>query len=131
MKPQTPPPAQPGDLSALTGRIRKAGSADPAAPATTSTTGNTRNTGTASAAGSTSKRSTQTKLTVYVPTDLAGRARSAWRVEAAKPGQPFISFSAWVSQAIEAAVQDSEDRHNGSEPYVPTQAGEIPTGRPA
>ncbi|MCI7456323.1 hypothetical protein [Actinomyces urogenitalis] len=131
MKPQTPPPAQPRDLSALTGHIRKAESADPAAPAPTSTTGNTSNTSTASSAGNASKRSVQTKLTIYVPTDLAGRARSAWRVEAAQPGQPFTSFSAWVSQAIEAAVQDSEDHHNGGKPYVPTQAGEIPTGRPA
>ena len=109
----------------------------PAAPATTGS----RGTSTGSHAGQdTNGRSrprptpgTDSPLratTVRVPEDVLDRARTAWRTEAAHPDAPYPTFSAWMSQAIAAAVERSEAAHNGGRPYTGTPAGVIPTGRP-
>lgn len=72
----------------------------------------------------------RTKVTVYMPLDLAERARSAWRQSGTTPGTVYLSFSGWVSQAIERAVLEAERDLNEGRPFAPTPAGVSPTGRP-
>ncbi|WP_210581929.1 hypothetical protein [Actinomyces succiniciruminis] len=58
--------------------------------------------------------------------DVLGRARTAWRAESvADVDQPYQHFSQWVAAVIEAAVIDSERRHNNGLPYRPTPKGQI------
>lgn len=139
MRPQ-PTPARRQDLSHLAGTVTKAHTADPAAPLTqaantgnTGNAGNTGNTGsatnTASPTPSRKATSGKVKLSVYVPTDIVERARSAWRQEAAQPGVQMLSWSAWVSGAIEEALLRSEREHNDGRQYPPTPAGVSPVGR--
>lgn len=139
MRPQ-PTPARRQDLSHLAGTVTKAHTSDPAAPLTqAANTGsganaaNAGNTGSATSAGNSapSRKATsgKVKLSVYVPTDIVERARSAWRQEAAQPGVRMLSWSAWVSGAIEEALLRSEREHNAGRHYPPTPAGVSPVGR--
>lgn len=70
------------------------------------------------------------KLSVYVPTDIVERARTAWRRSGAVPGAQMLSWSGWVSRAIEQALLAAEEADNGGRPFEPTPAGMSPTGRP-
>lgn len=70
------------------------------------------------------------KITVRVPVELAGRARSVWRLESAQPDAPFRSYNKLMTDFIEAGVTEAEERLNGGRPLPPTPAGQIPRGRP-
>lgn len=131
MKP-TPRTRRPVNLDALHAAttVPKATPADPSTPAHT----NASNTSVASVSGNTSTARPASqdlcRLTIRVPTSLAGRARTAWRTENANPTTTYPSFSAWVTQALLEAVERSEHTHNNARPYPSTPAGVIPTGRP-
>ena len=70
------------------------------------------------------------KITIRVPIELAGRARSVWRLESAQPDAPFRTYSELIADWIEAGVTEAEQRLNGGRPLSPTPAGQIPRGRP-
>lgn len=70
------------------------------------------------------------KITVRVPIELAGRARSVWRLESAQPDTPFRSYNKLMTDFIEAGVTEAEQRLNDGRPLTPTPAGQIPRGRP-
>lgn len=70
------------------------------------------------------------KITIRVPIELAGRARSVWRLESAQPDTPFRSYNKLMTDFIEAGVTEAEERLNGGRPLPPTPAGQIPRGRP-
>lgn len=70
------------------------------------------------------------KITVRVPIELAGRARSVWRLESAQPDTPFRSYNKLMTDFIEAGVTEAEQRLNYGRPLTPTPAGQIPRGRP-
>lgn len=70
------------------------------------------------------------KITVRVPIELAGRARSVWRLESADPDAPFRTYSELIADWIEAGVTEAEQRLNGGRPLSPTPVGQIPRGRP-
>lgn len=44
------------------------------------------------------------------------------------PGQEYLSFSAWIAQAIEKAVLEAEQELNEGRPFPPTPVGISPTG---
>ena len=69
------------------------------------------------------------KITVRVPIELAGRARSVWRLENAQPYTPYRSYNELMTDFIEAGVTEAEERLNGGQPLPPTPAGQIPRGR--
>ena len=69
------------------------------------------------------------KITIRVPIELAGRARSVWRLESAQPDTPFRSYNKLMTDFIEAGVTEAEERLNGGRPLPPTPAGQIPRGR--
>lgn len=69
------------------------------------------------------------KITVRIPSELAGRARSVWRLENAQPGAPFRAYSELIADWIEAGVTEAEQRLNDGRPLPPTPAGQIPRGR--
>ena len=69
------------------------------------------------------------KITVRVPIELAGRARSVWRLESAQPYTPYRSYNELMIDFIEAGVTEAEERLNGGQPLPPTPAGQIPRGR--
>ena len=69
------------------------------------------------------------KITVRVPIELAGRARSVWRLESAQPYTSFRSYNELMTDFIEAGVTEAEERLNGGQPLPPTPAGQIPRGR--
>lgn len=146
MRPNVPS-AQARDMSALTGKVTKANTPDPASPreaiheastigsqsSNTSDSGNIGITGSTgnsgeSADGARVARAERSKLSVYVPTQIADRARSAWRMTGVTPGQEYLSFSAWVAQAIEKAVLEAEQELNQGQPFPPTPVGISPTG---
>ena len=126
MRPQPVTP-QPRDLSHLSGTITKAHATDPAAPVVG--TSNTVNASKTRSTGHTSKRGDTTKLSVYVPTDIVERARTAWRQSGAVPGSQMLSWSGWISAAIEQALLAAEREHNDGQPFAPTPAGVSPVGR--
>ena len=70
------------------------------------------------------------KITIRVPIELAGRARSVWRLESAQPYTPYRSYNELMTDFIEAGVTEAEERLNGGRPLPPTPAGQIPRGRP-
>ena len=70
------------------------------------------------------------KITVRVPVELAGRARSVWRLESAQPDTPFRAYHELIADWIEAGVTEAEQRLNDGQPLTPTPAGQIPRGRP-
>ena len=117
--------------------IPKATGPDPAA-LTASQTGNASiasndvnrdNAGNASVAGNTDAPVLK-KITIRVPIELAGRARSVWRLESAQPYTPYRSYNELMTDFIEAGVTEAEQRLNGGRPLPPTPAGQIPRGRP-
>ena len=69
------------------------------------------------------------KITIRVPIELAGRARSVWRLESAQPYTPYRSYNELMTDFIEAGVTEAEERLNGGQPLPPTPAGQIPRGR--
>ena len=69
------------------------------------------------------------KITIRVPIELAGRARSVWRLESAQPYTPYRSYNELMTDFIEAGVTEAEQRLNGGRPLPPTPAGQIPRGR--
>ena len=71
------------------------------------------------------------KITVRIPVELAGRARSVWRLESAQPGIPFRPYREMIADWIEAGVTEAEQRLNDGRPLPPTPAGQIPRGRPS
>ena len=70
------------------------------------------------------------KITVRIPAELAGRARTVWRIESAQPGIPFRPYREMIAEWIEAGVTEAEQRLNDGQPLTPTPAGQIPRGRP-
>ena len=70
------------------------------------------------------------KVTIRIPAELAGRARSVWRLESAQPDAPFRTYSELIAEWIEAGVTEAEQRLNDGRPLTPTPAGQIPRGRP-
>lgn len=70
------------------------------------------------------------KITVRIPAELAGRARTVWRIESAQPGIPFRPYREMIADWIEAGVTEAEQRLNDGQPLTPTPAGQIPRGRP-
>ena len=69
------------------------------------------------------------KVTIRIPAELAGRARSVWRLESAQPYTPYRSYNELMTDFIEAGVTEAEERLNGGQPLPPTPAGQIPRGR--
>lgn len=69
------------------------------------------------------------KVTIRVPIELVGRARSVWRLESAQPYTPYRSYNELMTDFIEAGVTEAEERLNGGRPLPPTPAGQIPRGR--
>lgn len=69
------------------------------------------------------------KITVSIPAELAGRARTVWRLESARPGIPFRPYREMIADWIEAGVTEAEQRLNDGRPLTPTPAGQIPRGR--
>ena len=70
------------------------------------------------------------KITIRVPIELAGRARTIWRLESAQPYTPYRSYNQLMTDFIEAGVTEAEEHLNGGRPLPPTPAGQIPRGRP-
>lgn len=70
------------------------------------------------------------KVTIRVPIELAGRARTVWRLESAQPDIPYRSYNELMTDFIEAGVTEAEQRLNDGRPLPPTPAGQIPRGRP-
>lgn len=109
--------------------IPKAGGPDPAAP-TAGQAANASNVGNSSKAGNDGADApVLKKITVRVPIELAGRARSVWRLESAQPYTPYRSYNELMTDFIEAGVTEAEERLNGGRPLPPTPAGQIPRGR--
>ena len=69
------------------------------------------------------------KITVRVPIELAGRARTVWRLENAQPGSLVRPYHERIADWIEAGVTEAEQRLNDGRPLPPTPAGQIPRGR--
>lgn len=69
------------------------------------------------------------KITVRVPAELAGRARSVWRLENAQPGSLVRPYHELIANWIEAGVIEAEQRLNDGRTLPPTPAGQIPRGR--
>lgn len=69
------------------------------------------------------------KITVRVPAELAGRARTVWRLESVQPGSPIRPYRELIADWIEAGVTEAEQRLNDGRPLPPTPAGQIPRGR--
>ena len=93
-----------------------------------SNVGNRDNAGNDSVAGNTDAPILK-KITVRVPIELAGRARTVWRLESAQPYTSFRSYNELMTDFIEAGVTEAEERLNGGQPLPPTPAGQIPRGR--
>ena len=113
--------------------IPKATGPDPAAltagqTANASNAGNRGNAGNNGGAGGTDAPVLK-KITIRVPIELAGRARSVWRLESAQPYTPYRSYNKLMTDFIEAGVTEAEERLNGGQPLPPTPAGQIPRGR--
>lgn len=70
------------------------------------------------------------KVTIRVPIELAGRARTVWRLESAQPDIPYRSYNELMTDFIEAGVTEAEQRLNDGRPLTPTPPGQIPRGRP-
>ncbi|WP_144020824.1 hypothetical protein [Actinomyces oris] len=69
------------------------------------------------------------KITVRIPIELAGRARTVWRLENAQPGSPVRPYHELIAAWIEAGVIQAEERLNDGQPLPPTPTGQIPRGR--
>ena len=113
--------------------IPKATGPDPAAltASIAGSAGSAGNSANASIAGKASNNAANiTKVTVRITTELAGRARSVWRLESAQPDAPFRTYSELIADWIEAGVTEVEQRLNDGRPLTPTPAGQIPRGRP-
>ncbi|WP_136192971.1 hypothetical protein [Actinomyces procaprae] len=114
--------------------IPKAAGPDPAAltaEANDSRAGNAGNDSGTSGDGRRGSAREVGRLSIRMDADMLGRARSAWRAEAAASlGQPYRPFGQWVADLIEQATLDAEARLNGGAPFTPTPPGEIPYGRP-
>ena len=113
--------------------IPKAGGPDPAAltagqAANASNVGNSSNAGNDGGAHD-ADAPVLKKITVRVSIELAGRARSVWRLESAQPHTPYRSYNELMTDFIEAGVTEAEQRLNGGQPLTPTPAGQIPRGR--
>jgi hypothetical protein len=113
--------------------IPKATGPDPAAltagqASIASNAGNRGNAGNNGGAGGTDAPVLK-KITIRVPIELAGRARSVWRLESAQPYTPYRSYNELMTDFIEAGVTEAEERLNGGQPLPPTPAGQIPRGR--
>ena len=113
--------------------IPKAGGPDPAAltagqAANASNVGNSSNAGNDGGAHD-ADAPVLKKITVRVSIELAGRARSVWRLESAQPHTPYRSYNELMTDFIEAGVTEAEERLNGGQPLPPTPAGQIPRGR--
>jgi hypothetical protein len=72
------------------------------------------------------------KVPAYLPVDLLDRLRNTVvglqrdpQVEA-----PPVSLSAFVQAAVEAAIEEAEERHNGGLPYPPRPNARLKTGPP-
>ena len=128
MKPQ--PRRRAVSIPKATGPDPAALTADQAANASNaSNAGNSGNAGNNGGAGGTDAPVLK-KITIRVPIELAGRARSVWRLESAQPHTPYRSYNELMTDFIEAGVTEAEERLNGGQPLPPTPAGQIPRGRP-
>ena len=116
-----------------TPNVPKAVGPDPAA-LTASQTGNARNASHNGNAGNDggahdADAPVLKKITVRVPIELAGRARTVWRLESVQPGSPIRPYRELIADWIEAGVTEAEQRLNDGRPLPPTPAGQIPRGR--
>ena len=114
--------------------IPKAGGPDPAAltadqAANASNVGNSSNAGNDGGAHD-ADAPVLKKVTIRIPAELAGRARSVWRLESAQPDTPFRTYNELIAEWIEAGVTEAEQRLNDGRPLPPTPPGQIPRGRP-
>ena len=124
MKPQPRPRRRAVSIPKATGPDPAALTASQAANASiASNVGNSSNAGKDGANAPVLK-----KITVRVPIELAGRARTVWRLENAQPGSPVRPYHELIADWIEAGVTEAEQRLNGR-PLPPTPAGQIPRGR--
>lgn len=112
--------------------IPKATGPDPAALTASSAAiaGNTSNDANASKNGKVGSATDTQKITIRIPAELAGRARSVWRLKNAQPGAPYVPYQELISGWIEAGVTEAEQHLNGGQPLPPTPPGQIPRGRP-
>ena len=124
MKPQPRPRRTPN--------VPKAAGPDPAALTASSAAiaGNTSNNANASKNSKVGSATDTQKITIRIPAELAGRARSVWRLESADPDAPFRTYSELIADWIEAGVTEAEQRLNDGRPLPPTPVGQIPRGRP-
>nr|WP_315502871.1 hypothetical protein [Actinomyces oris] len=125
MKPQ--PPRRRSTIS-----VPKAAGPDPAALTASSApiAGNTSNNANASKNGKVGSATDTQKITIRIPTELAGRARSVWRLKNAQPGSPYVPYQELIASWIEAGVEEAEQHLNHGQPLAPTPVGQIPRGRP-
>lgn len=77
-----------------------------------------------------SRNAQMKQLNIRVPVELAGRARTAWRVLMAHDaGQPYSTFGGWIGYVLEQAVIDAEECYNDGKPFDGTSPGQLPLGR--
>ena len=83
--------------------IPKATGPDPAALTASSAAiaGNTSNDANASNNGKVGGATDTQKITIRIPAELAGRARSVWRLKNAQPGVPYVPYQELISGWIE------------------------------
>ena len=125
MKPQ--PPRRRSTIS-----VPKAAGPDPAALTASSAAiaGNTSNDANASKNSKVGSATDTQKITIRIPADLAGRARSVWRLKNAQPGAPYVPYQELIASWIETGVEEAEQHLNHGQPLAPTPVGQIPRGRP-
>lgn len=68
------------------------------------------------------------RVSLYLPADLAAKARTAYMMDAANGGA--TSFSDWITRLIRTRIRQLEDPETGGRQIFGTPPGEIPTGRP-
>lgn len=68
------------------------------------------------------------RVSLYLPSDLAAKARTAYMMDAASGGA--TSFSDWITRLIQRRIRQLEDPETGGRKISGTPPGEIPTGRP-
>ncbi len=68
------------------------------------------------------------RVSLYLPADLAAKARTAYMMDAASGGA--TSFSDWITRLIRTRIRQLEDTVQGGREISGTPPGKIPTGRP-
>ena len=68
------------------------------------------------------------RVSLYLPADLAAKARTAYMMDAANG--VANSFSDWITRLIQTRIKQIEDHDRGGHEISGTPPGKIPTGRP-